>query len=166
MRRGLLIMALGLVAALVAFVCSYLAGTATPRALLGSEEPELAWLKHEFNVSDAEFRRISDLHAQYLPQCRERCRQLDELNKSLARALAEASQLTPGLQKLLNERAQMRATCQAEMLKHFFEVSKSMPPEQGRRYLAWAQENTCLREEAMNHGPSRSSETPAAGHHP
>ncbi len=40
------------------------------------------------------------------------------------------------------------------MLKHFFEVSRAMSPEQGRRYLAWVQEQTCLREQMMNHSES------------
>jgi hypothetical protein len=35
------------------------------------------------------------------------------------------------------------------MLKHFQEVSRAMPPEQGRRYLAWVQEQTVLRGQAM-----------------
>jgi hypothetical protein len=157
--------ALGLAAAVAAFVAVYLIGTATPRALMSSGRPELAWLQHEFKLGDAEFRRISELHAQYLPQCMQRCRRLDELNSTLARAMAGATQLTPELEKLLSDRAQLRATCQAEMLKHFFEVSRTMPPEQGRRYLAWVQENTCLREEPMNHGQSRSDEGSAAAHH-
>jgi hypothetical protein len=44
----------------------------------------------------------------------------------------------------------MRADCQAEMLKHFFEVSRAMPADQGKRYLAWVQAQTCLHEQTMN----------------
>ena len=42
------------------------------------------------------------------------------------------------------ERAKMRADCEAEMLEHFLEVSRTMPPEQGRRYLAWVEQQTFL----------------------
>jgi hypothetical protein len=155
MKRGLLILALGVLGAVVAFCGVYLLGTATPRAWLRSPQPELAWLRHEFALSDAEFKRISELHAGYLPQCRERCGRIEELNEQLARALAGATAVTPELERLLSERAQMRATCQVEMLKHFLEVSRTMPPEQGQRYLAWARENTCLREQGMEHRPAR-----------
>jgi hypothetical protein len=158
MKRGLVILALGLVGAIVAFCCVYLMGTSTPRALMQSTQPELAWLKHEFNLGDAEFKRISELHAGYLPQCMERCRRIDELNDKLSNTLVSATQVTPEIEKLLSERAQMRAACQSEMLKHFFEVSRTMPPEQGKRYLAWARDNTCLREQAMDHGPANHAE--------
>ena len=166
MKRGLLILALGIVGAFVAFCGVYLMGTATPRALLRSEQPELAWLKHEFNLGDAEFKRIADLHADYLPLCKERCQKIDELNDKLSNTLASATQVTPDIERLLNERGQMRATCQAEMLKHFFEVSRTMPPEQGKRYLAWARDNTCLREQAMDHGADNHSVTNTPAQNP
>ena len=106
MKRGLLILALGVVGAVVAYCCVYLMGTAKPRAMMQSPQPELAWLKHEFNLGDAEFKRISELHAGYLPQCMERCRHIDELNDKLSNTLASATQVTPELEKLLSERAQ------------------------------------------------------------
>jgi hypothetical protein len=166
MKRGLLILTLGVVGAFVAFCCVYLMGTATPRAWMQSAQPELAWLKHEFNLGDAEFKRISELHAGYLPQCKQRCLRIDELNDKLSDTLANATQVTPEIEKLLSERAQMRATCQSEMLKHFFEVSRTMPPEQGKRYLAWARDNTCLREQAMDHGTDNHAATTNSAHRP
>ena len=84
MRRGMLILAVGLVGAALAYCCVYLMGTAKPRALMRSAQPELAWLQHEFNLGDAEFKRISQLHAGYLPQCKERCRLIDQLNGTLS----------------------------------------------------------------------------------
>ena len=166
MKRGLLILALGVVGAVVAYCCVYLMGTAKPRAMMQSAQPELAWLKHEFNLGDAEFKRIAELHAGYLPQCMERCRRIDELNDKLSNTLATATQVTPDIETLLKERAQMRATCQSEMLKHFFEVSRTMPPEQGKRYLAWARDNTCLREQAMDHGTDNHAATTIPAYKP
>ena len=166
MRRGILVLAVGVVGAALAYGCVYLVGTATPRALLRSTQPELAWLKHEFNLSDAEFTRISQLHTGYLPQCMERCRRIDQLNNSLSNALAAVTRVTPEIEKLLSERAQTRASCQAEMLKHFFEVSRTMPPEQGKRYLAWVRESTCLREQAMDHGTDNHAATTTPAHQP
>ena len=59
MRRGILILVLGVIGAAIAYGCFYLMGTATPRALMRSAQPELAWLKHEFSLSDAEFTQWS-----------------------------------------------------------------------------------------------------------
>jgi hypothetical protein len=160
MRRGFTILAVGFVGALLAYGCLYLLGTATPRAWLRSNQPELTWLKHEFNLSDSQFARISQLHEGYLPQCKERCRQIEELNHKLMMAIGATTQMTPEIEKLLTDRAGMRSACQAEMLKHFFEVSRAMPPEQGKRYLAWVQAQTCLHEQTMNH-----AEAGEANHH-
>lgn len=166
MKRGLLILGLGVVGAVLAYYCVYLIGTATPRAMMQSPQPELAWLKHEFNLGDAEFKRISELHDDYLPQCIERCRRIDESNGRLFKTLDTATEITPDIETLLKERAQLRATCQSEMLEHFFEVSRTMPPEHGRRYLAWARDNTCLREQAMDHGADHHATTSRPARHP
>ena len=77
MKRGVLILALGLFTAVAAFACVYLVCIAPARSLQRNERPELAWLKEEFNLGDAEFKRVSELHAAYLPECQERCRQID-----------------------------------------------------------------------------------------
>lgn len=151
MRRGFLILGLGLIAAAAAYACFYLAGTAGLREWRTSRQPELVWLKQEFKLSDAEFARVSQMHDAYLPQCRERCRLIRQMNDRLGQLLATTSNVTPEIESALAERATMRSECQTAMLKHFFEVSRTMPPEQGRRYLAWVQEQTCLREQMMNH---------------
>jgi RNA polymerase sigma factor (sigma-70 family) len=87
MRRGFIILALGFIGAIAAYYGLYRLGTATPRTWLRSQQPELAWLKHEFSLSDAEFARISQLHEGYLPQCKERCRHIEELNNALMKAI-------------------------------------------------------------------------------
>jgi hypothetical protein len=160
MRRGLTILALGVVGAVVAYYCCYWLGTAMPRSWLRNPQPELAWLKHEFNLSDSQFARISQLHDGYVPQCKERCRHIEDLNNKLMKAIGATTEITPEIERLLADRARMRADCQAEMLKHFFEVSRTMPAEQGKRYLAWAQAQTCLHEQTMNH-----ADAGAADHH-
>ena len=166
MQRGILILLLGLTIAAMAYGGFYLLGTATPRSLQRSAQPELAWLQHEFKLSDTTLASVAQLHAGYLPRCMERCRQINGINDRLASALASATTVTPELEKLLHERAQLRAACQAEMLQHFFEVSRTMPLEQGQRYLAWARNNTCLREQTMDHLQDIHSVKTAPDRHP
>jgi len=149
MKRGLLILVFGLLAATAAYGCIYLACTASARDLQRSDQPELAWLKEEFNLSDAEFKRVSELHAAYLPQCAEMCKQIDAQNLRLKGLLAATNQVTPKVETAIAESSRLRSECQREMLNHFYEVSRTMPPEQGRRYLAWVQDKTFLSDYGM-----------------
>jgi hypothetical protein len=149
MKRGGLILLLGLVLGVAAFSGFYYLGSAPARNMMHEAQPELAWLKVEFALSEAEFNRVTAMHEAYLPQCGERCRVIAEQNAKLRELLAKEPTVTPEIEALLTERAKTRALCEAEMLKHFQEVSRAMPPEQGRRYLAWVQEQTVLRAQAM-----------------
>lgn len=153
MKKGLLILVFGLLAAAAAYGCVYFTCTSCARSLERSDKPELAWLKDEFSLSDAEFKRVSELHAAYLPQCREMCRKIDAQNVQMQKLLATATNATPELEAALAEAGRMRADCQRMMLHHFFQVSQTMPPEQGRRYLAWVKEKAFLPNYGMNEKP-------------
>jgi hypothetical protein len=142
MKRGLTILCLGIAAALLAYSALYLYATAPCRAALRAPAPELLWLKQEFNLSDADFQRISELHASYLPRCQEMCGRIAAKNDELRAILAQTNRLTPEMEKKLAEIAQLRAQCQKNMLEHFYAVSRAMPPAEGRRYLDWIQART------------------------
>lgn len=142
MKRALLILISGFAAAVLAYFCLYHWCMADARGMAHSEAPELAWLKSEFHLGDAEFKRISTLHESYLKGCAARCRLIDEKNEALKAMLARTNGVTPEIERALGEAAQLRAECQKQMLQHFYEVSENMAPEQGRRYLAWVQERT------------------------
>ena len=144
MRRPWILLASGLLLGLVAYLGFYYAGTARSRQLERSPDPELAWLKAEFHLSNADYARVVHMHEGYLAGCAERCRQIDAVNAHLRELLAATNQVTPEIQATLAHAAQLRAQCQTEMLRHFFDVSRSMPPEQGQRYLAWVQAQTIL----------------------
>lgn len=142
MKRASLILLFGLVLAGGAYFGSYRAGTACCAHMMQERRPELAWLKEEFHLSDAEFERISKLHESYLAGCAERCQKIDMKNHHVRQLLAATNTVTPEIEKLLAEAASLRAECQKQMLQQFFDVSRTMPPEQGKRYLAWVQEQT------------------------
>jgi hypothetical protein len=157
MPRTLPILGLGLAGALLAYGCLYFAGTAAKREMLRDQQPELAWLKQEFNLSDTEFRRVVQQHEAYLPQCQAMCRRIEAQNAKVRQLLAAAAGLSPELESAIAEAAKLRGACQANMLRHFFAVSQTMPPAQGRRYLAWITAKTFPPERAMGpmeHEPS------------
>jgi hypothetical protein len=150
MKRSALILIFGVVLGFCAYCGFYFAGTASHRALLERPKPELEWLKKEFNLADSAFERVVRLHDAYKSECAEMCRRIDGKNAELKELLAKADALTPDIEANLAEAAQLRVQCQKNMLRHFLEVSRNMPPEQGKRYLAWVQEKTFLPEHKMH----------------
>jgi hypothetical protein len=167
MRKAGFILLIGLLLSVAAFAGIYYFGTASSRAMMSQPQPELAWLKKEFKLSDADYDRIVKLHEAYMPQCAQRCLRIAELNRKLELSLSQASSVSPEIQGLLAERATMRADCEAEMLNHFLRVSRMMPPEQGKRYLLWVEQQTFLNGQAMeqHHHAANSSSDPMSGQH-
>ena len=149
MKKGVVILLLGLALAAAAYGCIYFACTSSARNLERSSQPELAWLKEEFKLSDSEFQRICQLHEAYLPKCAEMCGMVEAQNHRVKTLLAATNQMTAEIESAIGESARLRGECQRNMLRHFYEVSRTMPPEQGRRYLAWVQERTFLTSEGM-----------------
>lgn len=144
MKKGMVILVLGLLAAAVAYGCIYFVCTSSVRGLRQSNKPELAWLGEEFKLSEPEFHRVSALHAAYLPQCRDMCLEIGVHTAKLQALLSNATNMTPEIAAALVEGARLRSECQTMMLRHFFEVSNTMPPQQGARYLAWVTQKAFL----------------------
>jgi hypothetical protein len=69
MKRSTLIALLGLVLALGGGAGVYLSRVASYRALCAQAGVELAWIKMEFNLNDADFARVRQLHEAYKPVC-------------------------------------------------------------------------------------------------
>lgn len=153
MKRAAIILFLGLAGAVGAYCALYFHSTTRHREILESPAPELAWLKDEFHLGDAEFQRITDLHDGYQPHCKEMCHRIDKKNAELKALLETTNVLTAEIEQKLVESAQLRVECQKQMLQHFLEVSRQMPAEQGRRYLSWVQERTFLPRYGMTEQP-------------
>jgi len=142
MKRPIIVLFAGIALAALAYCGVYYSGTASCCRMPKGNAPELTWLKQEFHLDDVEFKRITEMHSAYLTGCAERCRRIDQKNEEVAHLLAASDHVTPEIEKALKESALLRADCQAKMLQHFYDVSRTMPPDQGRRYLAWVQQQT------------------------
>jgi len=154
MRRSLVIL-LGLLAVAGAvFAGSYFVVQRICARNMSSPADDLAWLRHEFRLSDAELARIRQLHDGYLPKCGEMCDRIAAKKKEVENALTGATNVTDDAQQKLIELGVLRARCQAQMLQHFVEVSQAMPPEQGRRYLTEMQRLTLGFHEQIEHSMS------------
>jgi hypothetical protein len=97
---------------------------------------DLDWLRMEFKLSDTELARIRELHDGYLPKCSDNCILIAAKKRELNQAIAASTNNPATLDALRAEVATLRHKCQSEMLAHFEDVSRAMPPEQGQRYLA------------------------------
>jgi hypothetical protein len=167
MKRSLFILILGLVVAIAGFSAFYFVRAAQERAILREEHPELAWLKDEFNLSDADFQKVCTLHDAYLPQCAEMCRRIGKKNAEIQELISKTNTVTPEIETKIREASLIRAECHQNMLKHFFAVSQSMPKSQGDRYMAWVQQQTLLDTTGMlgqDHA-TESTNTAGDGHH-
>ena len=109
-----------------------------------SSHPELAWLKKEYQLTDSQFAQVVRLHEAYYPKCAEMCRRIDDQNAKVQQLLAATNTVSPEIKLALAEAARLRAECETAMLQHFYETSRQMPPEQGKRCLAWVQSETLL----------------------
>jgi len=136
MKRPLFILAIVLLAASALFASSYLMSRRVCEACTMRSTDDLDWLRQEFHLNDAEMAHMRELHNGYLPKCMEMCAQIAVKKQELDAALAGATNVSPVAKQKLNELALLRSQCQAQMLQHFIEVSRAMPPEQGRRYLS------------------------------
>jgi hypothetical protein len=160
MKRAIIILVCGAALALLAGAGVYYARTASHRAMLCCARPELAWLQHEFQLTDAQFARVEKMHNDYLVHCKELCDRIAATNKLIHAQISTNTAVTAETQTLLASAARLRVECQTRMLEECTAVSREMSPEQGKRYLAWVQEQIL----AMPNGSMTETSPPAHGH--
>jgi hypothetical protein len=141
MKKPLVIIITGLLLAAGAYAGLFLARTGS---IQGEAPSELLWLRNEFSLTEQEFARIRELHEGYQPDCAKMCARIAAANRELESLVLNTNEVTPEITKKLSEIGSIRQECQARMLKHFYAVSRAMPEEQGRRYLAEMQKLTSL----------------------
>lgn len=159
MRRApFILLAIAVLGATLSLGAYWLTGQFCARHLAGSTD-DLAWLRMEFQLSDAEMARVRQLHDGYLPRCREYCTRIAATKRELQAALGTNGPVTGTVEQKLAAIGALRAQCQTAMLRHFAEVSAVMPPAQGHRYLAEMQRLTLGAHEQIEQ-----SMAPAAPH--
>lgn len=118
---------------------------------LAGNSDDLEWLRAEFHLGDAEMGRIRKLHEGYLPLCQGYCAQVAAKRMELGKVLGSGTNNTQATEQILQDISTLRARCQAEMLRHFAEISQVMPAGSGQRYLAEMQRLTLGVQEPMEH---------------
>ena len=140
MKQRLLLAALILMAAVLAgalaFVAAYRGASAPDCCRNHSSARELGWLRQEYQLSDAQFERIVQLHTEYAPRCAEMCQRVRVERARLARLIQEARATTPEVAEALQQTAALELQCRQATLAHIYAVAAEMPPGEGRRYVA------------------------------
>src|ERR1035441_4275233 len=103
MRRSLLILIALLLAGAAIVGGSYVLARQICAHQLASSGDDLAWLRREFRLSDAEMQRIRQLHEGYLPKCHENCAMIAAKKQELQAILDHAQGITPEAQQKLAE---------------------------------------------------------------
>ena len=153
MRRSPLLMATVVIVAGGVFTAGHFAASRMRVTQARHQTDDLVWLRTGFGLDEAGLAKVRTLHEAYLPECGRMCARIAAANRDLVALLAASTNVTPAVQDQLHAVASLRAECQARMLRHFYEVSRSMPPDQGRRYLQLMTQKTCLPDYGMAHHP-------------
>ena len=88
MNRSLVILLGALVLGVALFGGSYFAGQRACRMTMTRPTDDLAWLREEFHLTDADMAHVRQLHEGYMPQCAEMCAKIAAKKIELQTALA------------------------------------------------------------------------------
>ena len=125
---------LAVIAAATCFATYRLAGDPGVRAAVEKRDA-MEWLRTDFQLTDAQFAKIKQLHESYSILCEKHCvdimdagRARDDLRKTSAHAAALAA---------ANKRVEeLRVVCETAISAHVRQCAAEMSPEAGQRYLA------------------------------
>lgn len=164
MRRPFLILIAALVLGVAVFAGAFLCARFFCVQQVAQSTDDLDWLRMEFGLKAAELARIRELHDGYLPKCEINCAQIAAKKRALNQAIAAGTNSLATLEVLRAEVTRWRTKCQDEMLAHFEDVSRAMPPQQGARYLAEMKRLTLGEHEQVEQSMSGTNHD-AHGHH-
>src|SRR5438876_754399 len=83
---------------------------------IGEPQGEMEWLRREFQLTDAQFARIKQLHDDYRPRCDLMCERIAEANTKLNQLIESNNAVTPEVEAALKESAAQQEYCRRQML--------------------------------------------------
>lgn len=135
MKKGLMVLMLAAVIGIAAFLVTRTHQQSHRKEVLLDTMPELAWLRGELKLTDAQFAKASGLHAAYRPKCAAMCRNIAEARTRLETLARDARAMTPELAEAIREHARVQAECQQKMLEHLYQTADLLDDKQAARYL-------------------------------
>jgi hypothetical protein len=108
--------------------------TADAEMAMAADRPELEWLRREYSLNDQQFEEIQARHEKHDVLCRELCRELVESQKKLNAAIVASPEMGGEVQAALAEWTAQRERCREAALRHMYDISVVMEPEQASEY--------------------------------
>lgn len=137
MKRGVWILGAALAAGIAGFAVMRFQSTdhamAAPRST--SLLPELEWLRHEFDLTEAQFAKVAELHLAYRPTCEALCIRVMTSHEQIRQLVEAGLPITPELELALKDHAALHVECQTAMINHLHRTAECLTPEQAKRYL-------------------------------
>lgn len=135
MNKGLLILAVGALAGLLAFFLSRGKPAGSGDPVLLDSLPEIAWLRTDLKLDDEQFAKVRELHHDYRPVCAEMCRRIAESEAAVAKLAQSRGGMTDDLSQAIEHHGHVIAACKRSMLEHLYQTAGLMNGDQAKRYL-------------------------------
>ena len=149
MKRMVFVLALAVFLGLGAYFAFYAIARCTFCRVPDAQDPS-AWIHQEFHLTDAQYTQVKQLEAAYRPQCAAMCEAIDQSHQTLKKLILTSGTMTPEIEAALKKDGEVQQECRADMLRHFYEVSQAMSPEDGKRYLQIMQAQVVEPEKTSN----------------
>jgi Spy/CpxP family protein refolding chaperone len=136
MKRFALTLALVVAAAAAAGIVAFRAsGDPAVRAALARQDA-MAWLRSDFQLTDAQFAAIKKLHDSYSTECERHCNAIQVAVRARA-ALKYAPQPDGAAIAAADRKVEeLRLECESAIAAHVRRCAAEMSPAAGERYLA------------------------------
>jgi len=135
MKKALLVLVIALAAGLAAFCVMRSYQQKERSGVMLDSMPELAWLRSDLKLSDAQFAEVSRLHAAYRPECEKMCMEIAGARHELEAATLRNREMNAEVQAAIQKHAETRARCRQAMLRHMYETAALLDADQASRYL-------------------------------
>ena len=157
MNRNLLIIAAILLLTASSYFGYYHYATTETAAMVCKVSGEMEWLRHEFKLTDEQYKKIKELHESYRPRCEKMCEKIAVSRASLDHLIDTNRKVTPEVESAFKDYASLEEECRQAMMGHMNEISAAMSAERGARYVQMMKEHILL--------PSNISHTTLGGMH-
>jgi hypothetical protein len=138
MKRLVVVLALAVLLGSGVYFIAYTVVQRTLCPVSNVEEP-LGWMRQEFHLNDAQLAQVKKLEDDYAPRCKYMCDQIEQSHKSLTSLIMTHGNMSPEVKAALQKDADVQQQCRMDMLNHVYDISKVMPPAEGKRYLQMMQ---------------------------
>lgn len=135
MKKLLLMLAVSLLAGVMSFCLMRCHRMSAHHGLLVYSMPELTWIRKDLKLTDAQFAKVSAMHASYRPKCMEMCRSIADGHEKIEALARRDHRVTRELEAAIREHSENHARCQQAMLQHIYETAAVLDDAQASRYL-------------------------------